>query len=93
MNRRKWVRVGAVRFCGFVRQTTKAEKENKRHTAQATKSDVPRMRTMEMAMAMATCLPPDRKKVGENGKGQMLSSGESTDKKSYNPLQVIMTKK
>jgi len=94
---RMWVS-GRCAFCGFVRQTTKAEKENKRHTAQATKSDVPRKRTMEvaMAMAMATCLPADRKN-GRNGKGKcyswVSSTGRKTSQHYTNTKQIFENKK
>lgn len=55
---------GVVRFEDLCAKPPRQKKENKRHTARATKSDVPRTRTVKMAVVMATCLPADNKKYG-----------------------------
>jgi len=89
---RMWVG-GSCAFCGFVRQTTKAEKENKRHTAQATKSDVPRKRTMEVAMAMAmrwrwrhACQQTE--KMGGMGRGNSILGCQALAEKLASTIQI-----
>jgi len=90
---RMWVS-GRRAFCGFVRQTTKAEKENKRHTAQATKSDVPRKRTMEVAMAMRwrwrwrhACQQTE--KMGGMGRGNAILGCQALAEKLTNTIQIL----